>query len=192
LRTSGLAIDVAGVGAVDVGRPAAPAQAELASLSPLRIGRVDVPFSGQHLVVGGPTSALEIPDLDADVRLTGDARGELKLSGEIAVAGGSYDTSRGRTSSKKSKPRATGPWYRILPPRLTLDLLLHGPRKAVRVAVPVLPDVNVDFQCHLVATSRGATLGGRLRGDGLYARAAVAIYDWLTPGDLRQCQIGTP
>jgi hypothetical protein len=191
LRTSGLAVDVVGVGAVDVGSPAAPAQAELASLSPLRLGRVDVPLSGQHLVVGGPTSALEIPDLDADVRLTGDARGELKLSGEVAVAGGSYDPSRGR-GTKAVKPRATGPWYRILPPHLTLDLLLHGPRKAVRVTVPVLPDVNVDFQCHLVATSRGASLGGRLRGDGLYARAAVAIYDWLTPGDLRRCQIGTP
>jgi len=194
LRTSGLVVDVAGVGAIDVGRPSAPAQAELASLSPLRIGRVDVPFSGQHLVVGGPTSALEIPDLDADVRLTGDARGELKLSGEIAVAGGSYDSSRGRAThaAKPTKTRATGGWYRILPPHLTLDLLLHGPRKAVRVAVPVLPDVNLDFQCHLVATNRGATLGGRLRGDGLYARAAVAIYDWLTPGDLRRCQIGTP
>ena len=141
--------------------------------------------------VGGPASPLEIPDLDADARLTGDARGDLRLAGEVAVAGGSYDASRGGRS-KAPKARASGPWYHLLPPRLTLELLLHGPRKAMRVAVPVLPDVTGDFQCHLVATNRGASLGGRLRGDGAYARAAVAIYDWFTPGDLRRCQIGTP
>jgi hypothetical protein len=190
LSTSGLRVDIAGVGAVTVGRPAAPAQAELISLTPLRLGRLDLPFAGEKLVVGGPASSLEIPDLDVEVRLTGDAGGDLMLAGEVAVAGGSYDPSRGR--SQPRRPRATGPWYHALPPRLTLDLMLHGPRKAVRVAVPLLPDVTVDFQCHLVATNRGATLGGRLRGDGAYGRAALAIYDWFTPGDLRRCQIGAP
>ncbi len=188
LRTLGLHVDIAGVGTVTVGRPASPGQAELLSLSPLRFGRIDLPFFGENLAVGGPTSSLEIPDLDADVRLTGDARGELELAGEVAVAGGSYDPKRG--GSKGPKARASGPWYHALPPNLTLDLLLHGPRKAMRVAVPVLPDVTVDFQCHLIATNRSATLGGRLRGDGAYGRAAVAIYDWFTPGDLRRCQIG--
>jgi hypothetical protein len=50
--------------------------------------------------------------------------------------------------------------------------------------------VTVDFQCHLVATQRGAALSGRLQGQGAYSRAAVAVYDWLTPGSLRRCQIG--
>ncbi len=190
LRTLGLHIDIAGVGTVTVGRPASPGQAELVSFSPLRFGHIDLPFFGENLAVGGPTSSLEIPDLDADVRLTGDAQGELRLAGEVAVAGGSYDPKRG--AAKSPKARASGPWYHALPPHLTLDLLLHGPHKAIRVAVPVLPDVTVDFQCHLVATNRSATLGGRLRGDGAYGRAAVAIYDWFTPGDLRRCQIGTP
>ncbi|HEY5089396.1 MAG TPA: hypothetical protein VIK30_05470 [Polyangia bacterium] len=190
LRTLGLHVDIAGVGTVTVGRPASPGQAELLSLSPLRFGRIDLPFFGENLAVGGPSSSLEIPDLDADVRLTGDAQGELKLRGEVAVSGGSYDPKRG--GSKGPKTRASGPWYHALPPHLTLDLMLHGPRKAIQVAVPVLPDVTVDFQCHLVATNRRATLGGRLRGDGVYSRAAVAIYDWFTPGDLRRCQIGAP
>jgi hypothetical protein len=191
LSSRGLQVAIAGVGTVVVGKPAAPAQAELLSLSPLRLGRVDVPFSGQNLTVGGPASPLEISDLDADVRLIGDVQGDLALAGQVAVAGGSYDPSRAG-HSKAPKARASGPWYRVLPPHLTLDLMLHGPRKAMRVAVPVLPDVTVDFQCHLVATSRGVTLGGRLRGDGAYARAALTIYDWFTPGDLRRCQIGTP
>jgi hypothetical protein len=60
------------------------------------------------------------------------------------------------------------------------------------VAVPALPDVTVGFQCHLVANNRGAALSGRLRGSGLYSRAAVALYDWFTPGDLRGCQLGSP
>jgi hypothetical protein len=190
LSALGLQVDIAGVGTVTVGRATSPALAKLVSLSPLRIGRLDLPFAGEHLAVGGPSSLLEIPDLDADVRLTGDAQGDLKLAGDLAVAGGSYDSSRG--DSRGHKTRASGAWYRALPPHLTLDLLLHGPRKAMRVGVPLLPDVTVDFQCHLVATNRGATLSGHLRGDGAYARAAVTIYDWFTPGDLRRCQIGTP
>jgi hypothetical protein len=110
------------------------------------------------------------------------------------VAGGSYDSSRG--SKKKApppassaKPRASGPWYQALPPHLTLDLELRGSNKGLSVAVPVLPDVTVDFQCHLLATSHGVKWTGRLRGDGAYARTALALADWFSDNDLRKCQL---
>lgn len=190
LRTQGLALDVAGVGTLTVGRAPSSARAELISLSPLRFGRLDLPVSGTHLDIGGPASSLAIADLDADVRLSGDARGDLELAGDVAVAGGSFDRSRGRSAGPR--PRVSGAWYHALPPHFKLDLTLHGRRDSLRVAVPVLPDVNIDFQCRVVATNRGATFEGRVHGDGAYARAAVAVYDWLTPGDLRRCQIGAP
>lgn len=188
LRTDGLRVDIAGVGAVTIGGAGAPATAEVASLSPFRLGRVDVPFGGQDLKIGQPSSPLYLPDVDVTLRLTGDGRGDLKIAGEVATAGGSYDSSRGGGKKSSGKPRVSGPWYHALPPHLTLDLDLRGMNKGMRVAVPVLPDVTVDFRCHLVATNRGATWTGRLRGDSAYARAAVTIADWFTDADLRNCQ----
>jgi hypothetical protein len=188
LRTDTLRVDIAGVGAITIGRPGAPASAQLASLSPFRLGRVDVPFAGQSLRLGEPSSKLYVPDLDADLRLAGDGRTELRISGEVAVAGGSYDSSRGGKQQPSAKPRASGAWYHALPPHLTLDLDLRGSNKGMRVAIPVLPDVTVDFRCHLLATSRGATWSGQLRGDSAYASAAVALADWFGDNDLRKCQ----
>ncbi|HSY39251.1 MAG TPA: hypothetical protein VLA79_06970, partial [Polyangia bacterium] len=193
LRTEGLRVEIVGVGAVAIGAPGSPASAELASLSPFRLGTVDVPFTGRDLRIGQPSSALYIPDLDTDLRLTGDGRGDLRVSGVVAVAGGSYDSSRGKKkaspSASPAKPRASGPWYQALPPHLTLDLELRGANKGLSVAVPVLPDVTVDFRCRLLATSRGAKWTGRLRGDGAYARTALALADWFTDSDLRSCQL---
>jgi hypothetical protein len=189
LHTDGLHVDIAGVGTVTIGAAGAPATVEVASLSPFRLGRVDVPFGGQNLHIGEPSSSLYLPDLDAALRLTGDGRGELKIAGQVDTAGGSYDKSRGGEKKSTGKPRVSGPWYQALPPHLTLDLELRGTNKGMTVAVPVLPDVTVDFQCHLHATNRGATWTGRLRGDSTYARAAVAIADWFTDSDLRKCQL---
>jgi len=189
LRTDTLQVDIAGVGAVTIGRAGAPASAELASLSPFRLGRVDVPFVGQDLRIGGPSSKLYFPDLDANLRLSGDGRSDLRIAGAVTVAGGSYDSSRGgKKQAAPGKPRASGAWYRALPPHLTLDLDLRGIDKGIRVAVPVLPDVSVDFRCHLLATNRGATWSGHLRGASTYARAAVAVADWFSDNDLRKCQ----
>ena len=153
------------------------------------MGRIDVPFAGQNLRIGQPSSQLYIPDLDTTLRLTGDGRGDLKIAGQVAIAGGSYDSSRGGGKQTPSKPRVSGPWYHALPPRLTLDLDLRGMNKGMRVAVPVLPDVTIDFQCHLVASNQGATWTGRLRGASAYARAAVAVADWFSDSDLRKCQL---
>jgi len=189
IRTDSLRVDIAGVGTVTIGRPGAPASAEVASLSPFQLGSVDVPFAGENLRIGDPSSKLYIPDLDAHMRLSGDGRSELRIDGQVAVAGGSYDSSRGGNQQPSSaKPRASGAWYHALPPHLTLDLELHGVNRGMRVAVPVLPDVTVDFRCHLHATSRGASWSGQLRGDSAYARAAVAVADWFSDNDLRRCQ----
>jgi hypothetical protein len=72
-----------------------------------------------------------------------------------------------------------------------VDLTLHGPGDAITVAVPFLPDVTLGFRCHLLATSRGATLSGRLAGSGVYSRVALALYDWTRPQDIRACQLFT-
>ncbi len=192
VRTTGLDVRLDGIGLVRIGSPAHPAWARVDSLSPFRVGRVDVPFTGADLTLGSPSSEFYVPDLDADLRLVGDPRGELTLGGAVTVAGGVLDRSKHAPAvlqPKSGKPRAAGPWWRSLPPHLTLDLELRGVDKGIRVEVPVLPDVTVDFRCHLRATNRGAAWSGRLRGDGAWARAAVTVFDWFRPEDLRRCQL---
>ena len=57
------------------------------------------------------------------------------------------------------------------------------------MAVLVLPDVTVDFDCRLQATRQGATLTGNLHGDSPYDRAVVDLYAWLAGKDLRRCRL---
>jgi hypothetical protein len=192
VRTMGVDVAVDGVGAVRIGTPTAPAQARIVSLSPFRIGAVDVPFSGQNLTVGTPASELYVPDLDAVLRLTGDARGPLAVRGVVDVSGGVLDPSKKGPelgTAPAPQPKVKGAWWKMIPPGLLLDLDLRGSRHGMRVEVPVLPDVTVDFRCHLLATNRGATWTGNLGGDSTYARAAVTVYDWFKSEDLRGCQL---
>ncbi len=202
VRTSGLDVQVDGIGVIRVGRGGAPAVVRVVALSPFRLGEVDVPFSGANLTIGTPSSQLYLPDVDASLRLAGDARGELILAGEVSVSGGVLDPSKktaakpivpgaaaARPPSALAKPRVSGAWWRALPPHLTLDLDLRAVNKGIHVEVPVLPDLNVDLRCHLHANNHGANWSGRLRGNGAYARAAVTIFDWFKAEDLRGCQL---
>ncbi len=183
LSTEGLAAQIAGVGTLHVGTPTTPAHAEMLSLIPFTLGRVDVPLDAEHLRLGSRTSALRIADLSARARLVGDARSELRLVGEITVAHASYDVRRGTAVRTKSET----PWFHLLPPRLTLDLDVRGANHALAVDVPFLPDVAVDFHCRLVASHHGADWTGEVKGDSLYSRAALAAYDWLSSSDLAGC-----
>jgi hypothetical protein len=191
VRTTGVDVQLDGVGVIRVGRPDAPAAVRVASVSPFRLGEIDVPFSGVDLTVGTPAAQLYLPDVDAWLRLSGDARRELTLGGQVSVSGGVLDPSKKAPEkvAASPKPRVGGAWWRALPPRLTLDLDLRAVNKGIHVEVPVLPDVNVDLRCHLRASNRGVTWSGRLRGKGAYARAAVTIFDWFKPEDLRGCQL---
>jgi len=188
LTTQDLKLALDGVGDLNLGRPGAPATVEIASLDPPRLGQLNLPLEGRRLRLGGPTSSLAISDLDADVRLTGQLDGELLLTGNVGLEHGSYDPRRGPKGPRGPSRK----WFESLPPHLSIDLYVHGPRDALTVAVPVLHDVSIEFQCHAVANNKHGSLTGRLRGDGLYSRAAIAIYDWFTPGNLRGCQIGPP
>lgn len=192
VRTTGVDVSLDGVGSVRIGTAASPAQARIVSLSPFRIGAVDVPFAGHDLTVGTPSSQLYVPDLDASLRLWGDARGQLTVGGQVNLSGAVLDPSKKGPelgASPAPKPKVKGAWWRALPPRLTLDLDLRAAQRGIRVAVPVLPDVAVDFRCHLLATNRGATWSGRLGGASAYSRAAVTVYDWFKSQDLRGCQL---
>jgi hypothetical protein len=184
LRTRGLAVRASEIGALTVGSPEAPATVELASWSPFAPGRLDVPVSARGLHIGNPKASLEIGRLDLNVRARGDARSTVTVGGDVGIADARFDSSRG-APSKPGRPRA---WYAGLPPHLALDLALHGPDDAVTVAVPG-PDVRVGFACRVRATATAGSIDGQLRGGTVYSRAALALYDWFTPRDIRRCRI---
>ena len=193
VSTRELHIDVAQLGTFTIGRADHPASLQVGPLWRPSLWQIDLPLSAHHLTFKQPTSAISIDGLDLDLRLLGQIGGDLFLGGEVDLAHAAYNLS-GPEMKPEPKPKPASrpsrrPWYESLPPRLTLDLTLRAPRHAMTVEIPVIPDVTVDLECHLFATSRGATLSGHLHGDAAFSRAAIAVYDWLKPEDIRACQL---
>jgi hypothetical protein len=186
ITVSDLAVELARIGSVRIGSANDVARTEVRSLVPFRLGDFDVPLAGEHLVFGGSTAALRVEDLNARLRVAGDAGGQVRVAGTLEVEKASYDGKRGGPSHGPSKP-----WFRQLPPWLTLDLDLRGPDRAFSFALPVLPDLGFDFHCHLLASRDGVSASGRIVGDTLYARAALRLYGWLSPTHLDRCQLPT-
>jgi hypothetical protein len=189
LSTRDLRVAIDGVGLLTVGSVAEPATVRLTAAWPPGIESIDLPLEARHLTFDRPAVPITVDGLDLALRLEGRPGGQLVLSGVADLDHAEYDPRRGAVPGPKRKKSGPSRWYRALPPRLTLDLTLRGPNHAMTVAIPFLPDVTVDFDCHLVATSTGASLSGQLRGAALYSRAALAVYDWTRAESVRRCQI---
>jgi hypothetical protein len=169
-------------GVVTIGAPGTPASMTLDRGWPLRFAHVDAPIAGRGLRVGDARSPFEIGALDLRLRLTGDPERALLLSGDLGVARARFDPFAG----KKKSTGPARPWFESLPPRLTLDLTLHGPADAVIVDVPVLPDVDLGFRCRVSGSARGGTITGELRGRGGYSRLMLALFG---PKGARECRV---
>ena len=185
VSTRALRIDATGgfaEGAVTVGAPDAAASVDLSTAWPPRVDRVDLPLSARGLRIGDARSPLAIGALDLHLRLAGDPERELVLSGDVGVARARVNPFGG----KRSKSGPARPWFEGLPPRLTLDVTLHGPDDAVVVAVPVLPDIDIGFRCHVAGSARGGTISGQVRGGGPYSRLMLALFG---PKGTRECRV---
>jgi hypothetical protein len=169
-------------GTVTLGAPDEPASVALGPGWPPRVARVDVPVEGRGLRVGDAKSSLEIDALDLKLRLEGDPARELVLRGDVGVARARVDP----FAKKKKSSGPARPWFEALPPRLTLDLTVHGPDDAIVVDVPVLPDVGLGFRCHVAGNARGGTISGRLRGSGLYSRILIGLFG---PKGVDECRV---
>jgi hypothetical protein len=169
-------------GVLTLGSADAPASAELASLSPPLVTHVDVPVVARGLRVGEGKSSLEIGALDLRLRLRGDPERELVLSGDVGVSGARLDP----FAPKRKSTGPPRPWFESLPPRLTLDLTVHGPADALVVNVPVLPDLDLGFRCRVSGSARGGTISGELRGRGGYSRLMLALFG---PKGARECRV---
>jgi hypothetical protein len=190
LSTRGLEIGIVPGGRITVGSPEASAWVRIVSLLPLQLDQVDARISGDNLVLGGPNARLQIRDLDLDARLIGSP-GARTLVGQVALSGGTFHPSRPRQPSPSHDDSRRGPWYRLLPTGLSVDLGIKGFNQALRIEVPSLPDVTVNLDCRLRATRRSAHWTGHVYGAALYDRSALRLYSWLYGDSLRNCQFGT-
>jgi hypothetical protein len=188
LSTRDLRMTIATLGALNVGSGTQPAILQIVSLWPLRLGRVDLPVTGRHLAFHDNNVPLAFADLNLDLRLASLGRGDLLLSGDVQVDGATLDRNRHAAGSRRRFP--TDRWYQLLPPHFGLDLIVHG--RALTVTSRFVPNMAAEFACRVVATAHGASLSGQLRGTGAYSRAALTLYDWVTPGHVRHCGILPP
>src|SRR5262249_22699313 len=155
-----------------IGAPTTPASVEILSFEPPRLGRVDVPVAARGLHFGDASSLMSVGALDLSLRLFGDAS-LLTLRGDVGIANARVDSSKSKPGPRTGPSK---PWFEGLPPRLLLDLNVHGPAHAISVAVPVVPDVSVGFTCHVSASRGGATMSGHIRGSTVWSRMAITLY----------------
>ena len=57
------------------------------------------------------------------------------------------------------------------------------------IGVPVAPDVTIDPDCLVEGQLSSPRISGRVKGNGVYSRAVLAIADWFTSRDLRGCDL---
>ncbi len=186
VTTRGLVAELAPAGRVSIGSPAHPAIVEVDSLFPLAFGAVEVGIEGRHLSVKRAVPGLEVRDADLDLRLSHTSERPFILAGDLRVAGAHYaqpKVTRARATKLPDQLRRVEKGL----PGLTLDLRLRSAPGALEIAVPVLPDVNLTFDCRITGPIRTPTLSGSVRGDGAYSRMAFSFYDWLKGGRFGRC-----
>ena len=111
LSTRDLRMTLARLGALNVGSDKQPATLQVASLWPLRLGRVDLPIAGRHLAFHDDKVPLALSDVNLDLRLAGLASGDLLLSGDVQVDGATFD--RNRHAVDAHRKSSTNRWYQF-------------------------------------------------------------------------------
>jgi autotransporter translocation and assembly factor TamB len=164
-----------------------PGRIEIAGLSPLRLGAMDLAVRGSGMATLRPIAGVLLSGLDLDLRLAGSAWGPVGLTGEVRLARGWYRVSRRKTAPPAAWQPSALPAFRD---RLWLDVRLLGPDGALRVTVPPLPEVSIGFRCRASGRAAAPRITGELRGAGLYSRAVLALADWFSSRRLRQCDLG--
>ncbi|HET6284611.1 MAG TPA: hypothetical protein VFH73_26885, partial [Polyangia bacterium] len=170
-----------GGGAVVIGGPGRqPATVAIASLQPFAVGAVDVPVTGRRVnwsAVGG----LDVDELDFDLRLAGDARRVLTLSGDVRLVAGRYQTDVATPAAVKRPPPRPGarpPAARrpTLLDRIALDLRLRtvGDRFVIKRAN--FPALHLDLELHARGQASNPRIDAEAKATDLYGMLALFLY----------------
>lgn len=183
--TRGLTLSAGSGGHLVLGSDEQPAFVELGTLWRPTLQRLDVPITGVGLQTFRPLGGVSFRGLDLDLRLQGGPEAGYLLRGHADVER-AFLRPRGRA-------QARGPLTRVptrdAAPNLELDVILKGRGRALEVPLPVLPDVNVGFRCHLQGQLPTLRAQGRVKGAGAYSAFMVWLYDLFSARDIRRCDL---
>jgi hypothetical protein len=187
LSTSSLALALGPRGQLQIGAPGSPAVVEIASLDPPEITRLSVPLRGRDIATSAPISGLRVNDLDLQLSLEQAPAGPLRVGGEIWIDAATLVPKEMRPTAGTAPLKAGARVAKELFPDIRLDVAVHSPNGGLGVVVPHLPDLSVTLDCRVQGPSRKPRVDGRARGDGLYSRLAIFIYDLFTDAHVRRC-----
>jgi hypothetical protein len=150
------------------------ANAAIVSTNPFVLGAVDITARGRGIAYG-PESGLRIDELDLDLRLRGDARRSLTLSGDVGL-----DAGRFQVDAPKPPPATVGraigraparPRPPTLRDRVALDVRLRSDGQRFVIKHRFLPDLRVRLDLHAGGTVAAPKVSGNA--------GATDVYSWL-------------
>jgi hypothetical protein len=161
------------IGGAAGGAPSA--SAAIVSTNPFVLGAVDVAARGRGIAYG-PESGLRIDDLDLDLRLRGDARRSLTLSGDVALRAGRFQVDAPKPPPPATPARTTGhapgrPRPPTLPDRIALDVRLRSDGQRFVIKHRFLPDLRLRLDLHAGGTVAAPKISGHA--------GATDVYSWL-------------
>ncbi len=168
-------VDVPALGPVPIRSERGELAAELRG-DTARVTRVELPLFGE--VKGVAARGATVDRARFAVRLRGDPRKQLALSGDIQLD--SVHASASALKAAQSPPAAkpgAGPSSPLqgnpLIENMTLDLRVRSASGAVAVDVPRLPDLRVDVDMHVGGTVKKPAVTGDARGANAWSSMAL-------------------
>jgi hypothetical protein len=151
-----------------------PGRLEVEGLVPDRLTYVDVPVVG---VVGVlETPAVRIDSARFGLRLTGDPRRRLRLSGQAEVAAARVRPLAAKAAGSTSSLRGNRMLERPEIARTDLDVRVRSAKGAVVVEVPRVPDLRVGIDYQIRGTLKRPEPKGRIHGADGYSMLALWLY----------------
>ncbi|HXI59388.1 MAG TPA: hypothetical protein VNO55_25150, partial [Polyangia bacterium] len=157
-----------------------PATVELASTNPLAVGAVDVSARGRDLAYG-PMAGLKIDAMDVDLRLRGDLRRSVTLSGDVALVAGRYkvDAAGAKPAAPPRPPTGNRPPARARPPGLldqvALDVHLRSDGQRFVIQHRFVPDLRLRLDLHAGGTAAAPKISGGVGATDIYSWIALLL-----------------
>jgi hypothetical protein len=151
----------------------APGKLRFAADELTRLTAVDLP-------VQGSVHALATPDVIVDdaafaLRLAGDPRAQLRLSGDVEIGAAHVPEALRNRKKPPASPAAARSPARALLERTQLDVRLHSRKGAVSVELNHAPDLSVDVDFKVGGTLAQPRPQGGLRPAGVYSRFVLFL-----------------
>jgi hypothetical protein len=159
----------------------------------LPVSDVDLTVKAAGITTAHPIAGLSLHGLGLHVRLTQPNATVLNAAGSVYLGRDFFQLNAGgkkkEPKEEPPKPAAPSPPTPSLADNVRLHLRIVGPDDAMTIGVPVAPDVTIDPDCLVEGQLSSPRISGRVKGNGVYSRAVLAIADWFTSRDLRGCDL---